>query len=102
ACIHGSASEAHSHYFAAAVAFPGWAGVVDGDFAFILCGGVKHGLGRLEHPSGPVPDVDLHSNGVSVEIDLVAVGYLEHGWDCWCTVRSSGRAEREQRQRHRC
>src|SRR5207244_1127940 len=68
--INGDTIDARAHDDAAAGAFPSRARVVNGDD--IAFGVEEDCFGRFENPGGAAPGVDLHADGVTVEMDFVA------------------------------
>src|SRR5438105_4699407 len=67
---------------AAAVAFPSWAGVMGRDFTMLACIGVEGCARSNESPSAPVPFVNLHSFGIGVELQSVAIRHLKRSASC--------------------
>lgn len=81
-------------------------GIMNADLAVCASVGEEHCFGCLKHPTGPVPDVDLHAHGVSVDVDFVrSARHFDCSWDIRRPIvvaRLDGRGASEQEQSGGC
>src|SRR4030095_12385661 len=82
--IGGAAFQTAGDHFAATVALPSGAGIMNADFPMILGVGEQSRRWRYNLPTGAVPSVDLHAQRKHMEHHSIFRRYLqtvaERGW----------------------